>query len=183
MDRIVARLGRPHGIAGELSAHLHTDMAENRLMVGSQLRTDSPGMGVLTVQSWRRHHGRVVMKFAEVTDRDTAESLRGAHLLVPQDHSDEPDAWYLDELVGLSVWHVRGYHLGTVTNLEQGVVQDILVVSPNDDDEVVRVPFVTALVPVVDVPGGRVVIDPPGGLFPNPPHRDAPPQMLPSGGA
>ena len=64
--------------------------------------------------------------------------------------------------------------LGVVARVDHGPAQDLLVVRPATGDEVL-VPFVAALVPVVDVPGGRVVIDPPGGLFADPDLQDPAP--------
>ena len=85
-------------------------------------------------------------------------------LLVSTPASDEDDAWYEDELVGLRVRSPQGDDLGEVARLDTGGAQDLLVVRRPDGPNVL-VPFVRALVPEVDVPGGFVVVDPPGGLF------------------
>ena len=169
MDYVVARIGRPHGIRGEVTLEVRTDDPERRLAPGSVLRTDPAGAGPLTVQSVRDHQGVLLVGFAERHDRTGAESLRDVLLLVDADEvagEVEEDAWYPHQLAGLAAVDTTGAPLGTVRDLLTGTAQDLLVVRPAAGGEDVLVPFVRALVPEVDVAGGRVVLDPPGGLFP-----------------
>ncbi|MGL5857599.1 MAG: ribosome maturation factor RimM [Angustibacter sp.] len=180
MQRIVARLGRPHGLRGELTVDVRTDAPERRLVVGARLGTDPPQAGPVVVRSVRWHRGVLLAAFDGVADRAAAELLRGVQLVVDAEDSDEPDAWYPDQLIGLAVRDTGGRPLGAVADLETGIAQDLLVVRA-DSGDVVRVPFVTALVPVVDVPAGVVVVDPPGGLFdtPSPGSEQSPGQERP----
>lgn len=163
---MVGRLGRPHGLKGELTVAVRTDDAEGRFVKGAWFLTD-PDVGALVLAAARTHTGRWVLRFEAVTSREHAEELRDVQLLVDAS-LDEPedDAWPVAALVGLRAVHVDGTELGTVSALEAGVAQDLLVVGTAAGP--VLVPFVTALVPEVDVPGGLVRIDPPGGLFPDP---------------
>jgi 16S rRNA processing protein RimM len=169
-ELVVARIGRPQGLRGEVSVEVRTDDPDGRFVVGTQLRTDPPEAGPLTLSSVRDQSGRTILGFASVNDRTAAESLRGVLLVVDIDLDDpaadpaEPDEWYDEQLVGLAAEHVDGHPLGVVIRVDHGPAQDLLVVRPADRDEVL-VPFVKALVPVVDVAGRRVVIEPPGGLF------------------
>ena len=94
-----------------------------------------------------------------------AELLRGTKLLLDIGVSDEPDAWYEHELVGLRAILADGTDLGEVIRLDAGAAQDLLVVRRSGGGQEVLVPFVAALVPEVDIAGGRVVLDPPGGMF------------------
>jgi 16S rRNA processing protein RimM len=165
MDRVVARIGRAHGLRGELSVEVRTDVPEQRFVPGAVFGTDPAGRGPLTLTSARDQNGVLVLGFEGVADRTAAEALRGTLLVVDVGPSDEDDAWYEDELVGLRVEDPGGRLLGELVRLETGGAQDLLVVRPAAGGEHVRVPFVSALVPVVDVPGGRVVVDPPGGMF------------------
>ena len=93
--------------------------------------------------------------------REEAEALRGARLLV-EEHEEE-DAWYPHQLKGLTARTPSGEVLGTVSGLTPGAAQDLLLVTT--EAGTVMVPFVTQLVPTVDVEGGFVVIDAPPGLF------------------
>lgn len=170
MHLVVARIGRPHGLRGEVTLEVRTDQPERRLAVGSTLLTDPP-VGPLTVTATRAAAGRWYATFAEVADRTAAEELRGVQLVVDvSDAEAEDDAWYRHELVGLRVEHVDGRRLGTVVGLEHLPAQDALVVEEPSGARSL-VPFVRAIVPVVDVRGGRVVLDPPAGLL----HDDGEP--------
>lgn len=161
---VVGRLGRPHGLKGELTVAVRTDDAPGRFVPGAGFLTE-PDVGVLTLAAARQHTGRWVLRFEDVLSRDDAEDLRDVELLVDTSLDEaEEDAWPVAALVGLRAEHVDGTALGTVVALEAGAAQDLLVVDTGRGARVL-VPFVTALVPQVDVEGGRVVLDPPGGLF------------------
>ena len=164
MQLTVARIGRAHGLRGEVALDLRTDAPEERLTVGAVLATAPPAAGPLTVEHVRRLHDKWFLMFREVPDRTGAERLRGVELLVQSAESDEDDAWYPHELVGLRAEHVDGRVLGTIAGLEHLPAHDMLVLVEESGARTL-VPFVRAIVPVVDVAGGRVVLDPPGGLL------------------
>ncbi len=170
---VVARIGKPHGLRGEVTVQLHTDEPARRLAVGEVLATEAaPGSGVpreLTVRSTRVHRGIWLVAFEGVPDRTGAEGLRGTRLVIDADdpdaaEDDEEDTFTEDELVGLRVLGPSGAVLGEVAGLELGAAQDRLRVRLDDGREGL-VPFVAALVPEVDVEGGHVVVDAPAGLF------------------
>jgi 16S rRNA processing protein RimM len=164
MERVVARIGRAHGLRGEVSIEVRTDVPDQRFVPGVSFATEPAAAGPLTLVGVRDHNGVPLLHFAGVDDRSGAEALRDVQLLVDVTTSDEPDAWYEHELVGLRVETPDGDVLGQLVRLDTGGAQDLLVVGVPDGTEVL-VPFVAALVPEVDVAGGRVVVDPPGGLF------------------
>ena len=168
---LVARIGKPHGLRGEVTVQLHTDDPERRFADGAVLATQAAaGSGVprqLTVRSTRVHRGIWLLTFEEVPDRTGAESLRGTRLVVDAAEGlpeDDDEGWYEDELVGLQAVTVGGDRVGTVAGLRTGVAQDLLVLTLADGGEAL-VPFVEEIVPEVDLPGGRVVLDPPPGLL------------------
>ncbi len=171
---LIARIGKPHGLRGEVTVQLHTDDPERRLAVGAQLPTEAPpSSGVprlLTVASTRVHRGVWLVGFEEIPDRTGAESLRGTRLVLDEDLAqgptveDDTEGWYLEDLVGLRAEDPHGEVLGEVSGLEVCAAQDVLLVRLTDG-RTALVPFVTAIVPVVDPQGGRVVLDAPAGLF------------------
>lgn len=170
---LVARIGKPHGLRGEVTVQLHTDDPDARFALGAVLETKAaPGSGVprtLTVASTRVHRGIWLIGFEQIPDRTGAESLRGTQLFLDAadltaDEDDDSEGWYEDELVGLAVVTTDGTVVGEVTGLETRAVQDLIVVRLSGGGEAL-VPFVEAIVPEVDVEGGRVVIDPPAGLL------------------
>jgi 16S rRNA processing protein RimM len=166
VEVVVARMGRPHGVRGEVSIEVRTDTPDRRFTDGAVFATDPAGVGPLRLRSVRDHNGVLLLGFDGVDDRGAAEELRGVLLLadVPAEEEDEPDAWAVHALVGLRAERVDGAPAGTVVGVEHGPAQDLLVLR-QPSGAVARVPFVTALVPEVDVAGGRIVLDPPGGLL------------------
>jgi 16S rRNA processing protein RimM len=179
MSIVVARIGKPHGLRGEVTVQLHTDDPARRLVPGASFATEArSGSGVpreLTIRTARVHNGTWLLSFEGIPDRTGAEGLRGARLAVDTDEAaeaaaasaagaDNEDAYYEDELVGLAVESPAGERLGTVASLETGSAQDLLVVTLEDGTSA-WIPFVAAIVPEVDLAGGRIVVDPPPGLL------------------
>ncbi|MDQ3405499.1 MAG: ribosome maturation factor RimM [Actinomycetota bacterium] len=166
---VVGRVAKAHGIGGELAIDVRTDSPEQRFALGASL-TAKPRDGsvrTLTVTAARPHSGRLLVRFDEVPDRDTAEAMRGALLLaglgvLPP--IDDPDEFYDHELFGLDAVLLDGTKVGTVRDIAHGLGGELLVIDRTDGGELL-VPFVRAIVPEVDVPGGRVVLDPPEGLI------------------
>ncbi|GAA4074769.1 ribosome maturation factor RimM [Actinomadura miaoliensis] len=163
---VIGRVGRPHGVRGELTIDVRTDDPDRRFAPGTELATDPAAAGPLTVEHARWHSGRLLVRFSGVDDRDAADELRGTWLVVdPSDipSSADPDEFHDQELIGLAVVTVDGTEVGTVAEVRHHG-QDLLVVRRTGGGEAL-VPFVAALVPEVDVPGGRLRIDPPPGLL------------------
>lgn len=162
---VVGRIGRPHGVRGEVTVDVRTDDPEGRFAAGTRIATDPASTGPLTVERARWHSGRLLLRFAGIDDRDAAEILRGTWLVVDSGDippSADPDEYHDQELIGLAVVTTGGADVGEVAGvLHHG--QDLLVVRGPAGETLV--PFVAALVPEVDVAGGRLVIDPPPGLL------------------
>ena len=168
---VVGRIGKPHGIKGEVSVEPRTDEPERRFADGVRLKTENKrpgasGPGHLTVAGSRWHSGRLLVRFAELVDRSAAEEARGTVLLIPLDPTEtpaDPDEFYDHQLVGLAVVATDGREIGVLREIVHGSAQDLLVIKAEGPD--VLVPFVSALVPEVDVRGGRIVVaDVPGLL-------------------
>ena len=83
----VGRIGRAHGILGEATIEVRTDLAEERFAIGAQLETDSHG--ILTVVSARVHNGILLLGFTGISDRNSVEQLRDV-LLYSEVDIDEP---------------------------------------------------------------------------------------------
>ncbi|WP_034487011.1 ribosome maturation factor RimM [Actinomadura oligospora] len=163
---VIGRIGRPHGVRGDSTVDVRTDDPELRFAPGTEIATDPAGAGPLVVEQARWHSGRLIVRFAGVADRNDAETLRGTWLVVDADdipESDDPDDFHDAQLVGLAVRTVDGTDVGEVTDVRHHG-QDLLVIRRTGGGELL-VPFVTALVPEVDVAGGALVIDPPAGLL------------------
>lgn len=168
----VGRLVKAHGLKGALKLELYTDDPDGRFVPGAvftlQVPEASPWHGkTVTVREFRWMNSHPVVFFDDVDDRSAAESIVRAILWIDQDESApaEDDAWFDHQLVGLDV--IRdGESVGRVIRVDHLPAQDLLIVRPiGAIDAEVLVPFVAAIVPEVDVAGGRVVVTPPAGLF------------------
>lgn len=164
-DVLIARIGKPHGLKGEVTVRLHTDAPEERFVIGTTFRADPAAKGPLTLRTHRVHNGIHLLSFDEATDRTAAEGLRGTQLLgAAQDSDDDEDAWYAEDLIGLAVVDPQGAELGTVVELHDRPVQDLLEVRLVGG-RTGFVPFVEQIVPEVDIEAGRIVVDAPPGLL------------------
>lgn len=164
MDVVVGRIGRPHGLRGDVTVAVSTDDPDERFAPGSVLHSER---GPLTVQARRRAGGLLLLKFEGVDDRDAAESLRGTTLGVAAETlpgTDDPDEFYDHQLIGLAVRDGSGRALGEVVEVWHPPASPVLLVRRPDGSQE-AVPFVRALVPTVDPAGGFLVVDPPDGMF------------------
>ena len=164
---VVGRIGRPQGIRGEVTVEVRTDDPDARFADGVALLTEPPERGPLTVVSTRNHSGRLIMVLEGVEDRSQAELLRDTLLQVDArtlPPTGDPDSFHDHELVGLRVELGDGSPLGEVGEVLHLPGGDVLAIRRPDSSEVL-VPFLRAMVPVVDVPGRRVVVTPPEGLL------------------
>jgi 16S rRNA processing protein RimM len=165
---VIGRVAKAHGIGGELAVDVRTDSPEQRFAVGSVIATTlrDGSTRELTVAAARSHSGRLLVRFEEVLNRDVAETLRGALLLADTAELppiEDEDEFYDHELEGLRAELGDGTVIGTVLEVLHSPGGELL--SVDRDGSTVLVPFVRDIVPVVDVPGGRVVLDPPEGLL------------------
>jgi 16S rRNA processing protein RimM len=158
---------RPHGVRGEVVVEIRTDAPDERFAVGSVLDTDPTGAGPLRVSEARSHQGKLLVLFDGYADRDVADGLRGVYLTVDSatvPEPTDPDEFLDHQLVGLRAVDASGGSIGTVLRVDHAPANDLLVVSRSDGRQAL-IPFVKAIVPEVDVPGGRVVLTPPEGLL------------------
>ena len=160
MQVTVGRIGRPHGIRGDVVVGVRTDEPELRFAQGSRLDTDPVGVGPLTVAGSRWHSGELLVRFEGIGDRTPPANSRGTWLLVDsadaRRRSDDPDEFRDGDLVGLSVRTVDGTVVGTVDDvLHSRPGRPASIKSAADGARRIMVPFVKAIVPEVDVAGGR----------------------------
>lgn len=165
----VGRIGRAHGIKGEVGVDVRTDEPDRRFADGADLVTDSKVPRTLTVAASRWHSGRLLVKFAGVPDRTAAEQLRNLVLQAEVDEDErpeDPDEYYDRELIGLAVRTSDGVEAGEVVDVVHLPSQDLLEIR-RPAGNVVLVPMVEELVPEINVDKGYVVVaDRPGLLDP-----------------
>jgi 16S rRNA processing protein RimM len=165
---VVGRIGRPHGIRGEVTVEVRTDSPDVRFATGSVLTTDPVRLGPITVAAARWHSGRLLLCVAGVHDRTGAEGLRGAVLSAEVDDDDipeDPEEFYDHQLRGLTVVAVDTSDvIGVVDDVVHLPGQDLLSVAREGGREVL-VPFVAEIVTDIDVESGHITVDLPSGLL------------------
>ncbi|WP_127497254.1 ribosome maturation factor RimM [Actinoplanes solisilvae] len=182
----VGQIGKPHGIRGEVSVVVRTDEPEERFVPGSVFVTEVPrdrrvstGPSAvagtaryevpkqLVLESIRWHQGRGIAVFENIYDRNVAEELRGVFLQVDSSEltpPDDPDEFHDHQLVGLRVESADGTVHGTVQRIDHAPSSDLIVLKKAAGGTAL-IPFVSAMVPTVDVAGGKIVVDLPEGLL------------------
>ncbi|AKE41487.1 16S rRNA-processing protein RimM [Corynebacterium kutscheri] len=169
---MIGRVIKSHGIKGEVSVEVTTDEPEIRFALGEVL-TGKQGtkQHSLTIASTRYHQNRMLIKFEEVSDRTTADTLRGTQFFAaPLEKAEDEEGFYDHELEGLKVinLHDHNQEIGVVTGVIHGPAGEILEVELYDrgqGSKDVLIPFVHAIVPEVDLETGTCMITPPDGLL------------------
>ncbi|MDQ1048893.1 ribosome maturation factor RimM [Streptomyces sp. V4I2] len=167
MQLVVARIGRAHGIKGEVTVEVRTDEPELRLAPGAVLATDPASAGPLTIETGRVHSGRLLLRFEGVRDRTAAEALRNILLIAeidPEALPEEEDEYYDHQLMDLDVVTEDGTEVGRITEISHLPSQDLFIVERPDGSEVM-IPFVEEIVTEIDLEEQRAVISPPPGLI------------------
>jgi 16S rRNA processing protein RimM len=164
---VVGEIVRPHGVRGEVVVAVRTDEPNERFTPGAVLVTDPGEAGPLTIEYARPHQGRLIVAFEGVEDRDDADALR--KVLVCVDSADipapdDPDEFLDHQLVGLTAVDPGGEKIGEVVRIDHGPAHDMLILR-RPDGRTALVPFVGAMVPEVDLAGGRMVMTLPEGLL------------------
>ncbi len=156
----VGRIGRAHGILGEATIEVRTDLAQERFAIGAKVQTDSHGD--LTVASARVHNGILLLGFEGISDRNAIEKFRDA-LLYSEVDIDEPgldeDDYHVLQLVGCRAYSIDGDLLGEVSEVLNLPGQDVLSIKTDSGE--ILIPFVRQLVPVVDIKAKRMTVIPP----------------------
>ena len=156
----VGRIGRAHGILGEATIEVRTDLAEERFAIGAKVDTDNHGE--LTVVSARVHNGILLLGFEGISDRNSIEKYRDV-LLYSEVNIDEPgvdeDDYHVLQLIGCQAYTVDGDLLGEVNEVLNLPGQDVL--SIKSDSGEILIPFVHQLVPIVDIKTKRMTVIPP----------------------
>ncbi len=171
----VGKIVAPQGLQGELRIYPDSDFPERfldpgprwLLPPGAKLGKDEPRPVRLLNGRYLNKQNLYVVRFAEVADRTSAENLRGAKLLVsaasrpPLDEGE----YHLMDLMGMAVFdQVQNAPIGTVVGLATAA-QDLLQVQLTDSEQVILIPFVDEIVPVVDLEAKRLEVVPPPGLL------------------
>ena len=161
---IVGRIGRVHGVRGEVTVEVRTDSPEERFQVGTQIATDPAKFGPLTITGQRWHNGILLLTFEGVSDRGAAEKIKNVLLMAEVNIAEsDADEFHVQLLIGSTIELIDGTILGTIDDVLTTKGQNLL--SFMRGGKQVLIPFVKAIVPTVDIAARKVVITPPEGLI------------------
>jgi 16S rRNA processing protein RimM len=171
---IVGRVRKAHGIRGEVVVEVITDEPDavfasgRRILAGTTTGDLAPNRLELHIGGTRPFNDGLLVAFAEVPDRNAAETWRGRYLLLPADELPAPDEneVYVHDLVGMRVELVGGQPVGTVEEiyeLPQGLAIDVRRTAPRET-ETVMLPYDDRTVASVDKAARVIVVTPPEGL-------------------
>jgi 16S rRNA processing protein RimM len=163
---VVGRIARAHGIRGQVIVNLDTDFPEQRFKPGAKVFAKrGASVDTLIVTTVRFQNGRPVIGVEGVETMNDAEALAGLELRVPiEELAPLPEGtFYHHDLVGCQVVTGRGDDVGTVEGVEGTIGGSRLVVAGVKGE--ILIPLVTEICRTIDVPGKRIVIEPPEGLL------------------
>lgn len=156
---VVGRIGRAHGVRGEVTVEVRTDSPNERFKVGEFLHTEPQSRGPLRIQSVRDHAGTLLLSFEGFDDRNKVETLRNTLLVAdvdPTASNISNDDFHISQIVGATVIDSEGKVLGVVDDVISLPAQDTLVVKADGVD--VLVPFVKAYVPAVSIERREITV-------------------------
>ena len=166
MQLVVGRIGRAHGLRGEVTVEVRTDSPDLRFSPGAELFTE-PNTGPLKVLTSRWHNQLLLISFENHPDRNSIEGLRNTLLLADVDISapgESEDDFHDFQLIELAVVNQSGELIGKVREVIHLPAQDLLAIDRGEAPELL-IPFVRQFVPTIDLKVGRIVINPPEGLM------------------
>ncbi|PHP28521.1 ribosome maturation factor RimM [Limimaricola cinnabarinus] len=165
-DKIcVGRLAGAFGVRGEV--RLKSFCAEPEAIVDYAPLVSADGREFRQIVLTGQGSGAYTARIDGITTKEEADALKGCDLFAPRDRLPAlpDDEYYHADLIGLAVHDTGGALLGTVRDVLNHGAGDLLEVAPPGGGETVLLPFTLAAVPTVDLASGRIVADPPEGLF------------------
>ncbi len=161
----VAQIGPAHGTRGEV--RLKSFTADPMAIKDYGLLETEDGTATVEIESLRPAKSHWIAQLRGVRDRNAAERLANLRLFVPRDRlpAAETDEFYHADLIGLAAVATDGRALGTVVAIHDFGAGDILELRQEGRRDTVMLPFTADTVPVVDIAGRRIVVEPPAGVF------------------
>ncbi|SFL31613.1 ribosome maturation factor RimM [Shimia haliotis] len=161
----VGAIGGAFGVRGDVRLKSYTANAEAIADYGPLVTGD--GAMEFEVEVLGTVKNGLSVRLTNVSTKEQADALKGVQLFVPRDRLPETDddEYYYTDLVGLEVRDTGGTILGTVKSVQNHGATDLLEIHGPDLKATVLLPFTHAAVPTVDIAAGRIIADPPEGLF------------------
>ena len=154
-----------HGVRG--AVRIKTFTAEPEAIAAYGPVTDEAGARSFRLSLAGTARGQAIARIPGVSDRDAAEALKGTRLYIARDAlpaTDSENEFYVSDLLGLAVEARNGAALGRVLAVHDFGAGEVLEIGENSATSVM-LPFTDAVVPVVDLSGGKLVVEPPPGFL------------------
>jgi 16S rRNA processing protein RimM len=161
----LGQIGAAHGVRGEVRLRSFTS---DPAAIADYGPLETEDGRVFAIESLRSAKDHFVVRLSGIRDRDAASALTNTKLYVPRERlpqTAEPDEFYHADLIGLAAVDTRGNKIGTVIAIHNFGAGDLIEVRADADGKTELVPFDIAHVPAVDIASGRLIVDPPHGLF------------------
>jgi 16S rRNA processing protein RimM len=161
----LGQIGAAHGVRGEVRLRSFTS---DPAAIADYGPLETEDGRVFEIETLRPAKDHFVVRLSGIRDRDAASALANTKLYVPRERlpeTAEPDEFYHADLVGLAVIDRAGTKLGTVVAIHNFGAGDLIEVRADTGGNTELVPFDTTHVPAVDIAAGKIVVDPPQGLF------------------
>jgi 16S rRNA processing protein RimM len=157
----IAQIGAAHGVRGEVRLKAFTEDPLSVTRYGA-LETED-GIRQVVIEAARPAKDMLVARLKGVTDRNAAEALKNVRLYVAREKLPKPDAdeFYYTDLIGLTAQKQSGETVGTVKAIHNFGAGDLIEIEPQGGGATVMWPFDETTVPLVDVAGGKIVVEPP----------------------
>jgi 16S rRNA processing protein RimM len=161
---VIGKIVAPFGLKGEVKFLSETDFPDR--ISSHKILYIGPEHTPYTITNIRPHGGIYLLTFDTITIVEETKPLCGKIVSIPITAVAPltSDQFYIHDLIGVQAIHINGTPLGKVTDVITGSAQDLLVIHRSGHSDVL-VPFVKALVPLIDMDARTITIDPPGGLF------------------
>ncbi len=162
---IVGSISGAFGVHGDV--RLKSFCADPAAIAEYTPLTRSDGETLATIVIKGQTKGALIARIDGITTKEEADALRGMDLLAHRDQlpSLPDDEFYHTDLMGLTAFDTGGTRLGRVKAVQSNGADDLLEITDPTLKDSVLVPFTKAIVPTVDLASGRIILDPPGGLF------------------
>lgn len=161
----VGAIAGAFGVRGEVRLKSFTAIPEDIARYAPLESED--GKRSFSVTVTRQVKNSLAARLSGITTKEEADAMRGTQLFVPRERlpSLPDDEFYHTDLIGLEVTDTGGAPLGKVLSVVNNGADDLLELSAPGQKQTVLLPFTKAVVPTVDLAQGRIVADPPEGLF------------------
>ncbi len=172
-DRVcVGAVAGSFGVRGEVRLKSFCAQPEDISSYGPL--TDEHGKSSWTVKLTRPIKGGFAARLSGVMTKETADALRGTRLYAPRESLPNlpDDEFYHADLIGLTILDTGGANLGRVKAVLNHGAGDLLEIAAKGQKQPVLLPFTKANVPTVDLAGGKIIADPPDGLWNAGPEAD-----------